>query len=44
MKIKGVKKQKKNQLKYYHIVLYEIINLMPIKDIFKTLASGGIKD
>ena len=34
----------KNQLKYYQMVLYTIKNLLPIKDISKTLKSGGINN
>ena len=41
--IKLVKEQKKSQLKYYQMVLYTIKNLLPIKDILKTLPSSGIK-
>ena len=40
--IKLVKEQKKNQLNYYQMVLYTIKNLLPIKDILKTLPSSGI--
>ena len=40
--IKPVKKQKKSQLKYFQIVLYTIKNLLPIKDILKTLPSSNI--
>ena len=31
------KEQKKSQLKYYQMVLYTIQNLLPVKDILKTL-------
>ena len=41
--IKLVKEQKKNQLKYYQMVLYTIKNLLRIKDILKELSSSGIK-
>ena len=40
--IKPVKKQKKSQLKYYQMVLYTIKNLLPVKDVLKTLPSSGI--
>ena len=40
--IKLVKEQKKSQLKYYQMVLYTIKNLLPVKDILKTLPSSGI--
>ena len=39
--IKLVKEQKKIQLTYYQMVLYRIKNLLPIKDILKTLPSSG---
>ena len=42
--IKLVKEQKKNQLKYYQVVLYIIKSLLPIKDILKTLPSSGINN
>ena len=42
--MKLVKEQKKSQLKYYQIVLYTIKNLLPIKDILKTLSSSGINN
>ena len=42
--IKLVKEQKKSQLKYYQMVLYTIKNLLPIKDILKTLPSSGINN
>ena len=42
--IKLVKEQKKTQLKYYQMVLYTIKNLLPIKDILKTLPSSGINN
>ena len=42
--IKLVKEQKKSQLKYYQMVLYTIKNLLPIKDILKTLPSIGINN
>ena len=43
--IKHVKEQKKSQLlKYYLMVLYTIKNLLPIKDILKTLPSSGINN
>ena len=42
--IKIVKKQKKSQLKYYEMVLYTIKNLLPVKDILKTLPSRGINN
>ena len=38
------KEQKKSQLKYYQIVLYTIKNLLPIKDILKTLPSSDINN
>ena len=38
------KKQKKSQLKYYQMVLYTIKNLLPIKEILKTLPSSGNND
>ena len=38
------KEQKKSQLKYYQMVLYTIKNLLPIKDILKTLPSSGINN
>ena len=41
---KLVKEQKKSQLKYYQMVLYTIKNLLPIKDILKTLPSIGINN
>ena len=31
------KEQKKSQLKYYQMVLYTIQNLLPVKDILKSL-------
>ena len=37
-------KQKKSQLKYYQMVLYTIKNLLPIKDILKTLPSSDINN
>ena len=40
--IKLVKEQKKNQLKYYQMILYTIKNLLPVKVILKTLPSSGI--
>ena len=40
--IKFVKEQKKAQLKYYQMVLYTIKNLLPIKNILKTLPSSDI--
>ena len=42
--IKIVKEQKKSQLKYYEMVLYTTKNLLPIKDILKTLPSSGINN
>ena len=42
--IKFVKEQNKNQLKYHQMVLYTIKNLLPIKDILKTLSSSGINN
>ena len=42
--IKLVKEQKKSQLKYYQMVLYTIKNLLPVKDILKTLSSSGINN
>ena len=42
--IKLVKEQKKSQLKYYQMVLYTIKNLLPIKDILKTLLSSVINN
>ena len=41
--IKLVKEQKKIQLKY-QMVLYTIKNLLPMKDILKTLPSSGINN
>ena len=41
---KLVKEQKKIQLRYYQMVLYTIKNLLPIKDILKTLPSSGINN
>ena len=40
--MKFVREQKKSQLKYYQMILYTINNLLPIKDISKTLPSSGI--
>ena len=42
--IKLVKEQKKSHLKYYQMVLYTIKNLLPIKDILKTLQSNGFNN
>ena len=39
-----IKEQNKNQLKYYQMVLCTIKNLLPIKDILKTLPSSGINN
>ena len=39
-----VKEKKKSQLKYDQMVLYTIKNLLPIKDILKTLPSSGISN
>ena len=38
------KEEKKGQLKYYQMVLYTIKNLLPVKDVLKTLPSIGIKN
>ena len=42
--IKLVKERKKSQLEYYQMVQYAIKNLLPIKDILKTLSSSGINN
>ena len=43
--IKLVKEQKKNQLKHYQmVVIYTVKNLLPIKDILKTLPSSDINN
>ena len=42
--IKFFEEQKKSQLKYYQMVLYTIKNLLPMKDILKTLASCGFNN
>ena len=42
--IKLVKEQKKSQLKYNQMVHYTTKNLLPMKDILKTLPSGGVKN
>ena len=39
-----VKEKKKSQLKYDQMVLYTIKNLLPMKDILKTLPSSGISN
>ena len=41
---KVVKEQKKSQLTYYQLALYTIKNVLPIKDILKTLPSSGINN
>ena len=41
--MKIVKEQKKSQLKFYQMVP-SIKNLLPIKDILKTLPSSGINN
>ena len=40
----NLSKKKKSQLKYDQMVLYTIKNLLPIKDILKTLQSSGISN
>ena len=40
----NLSKKKKSQLKYDQMVLYTIKNLLPIKDILKTLPSSGISN
>ena len=42
--IKIIKEQKKTQLTQDQMVLYTIKNLLPIKDVLKTLPSSGIKN
>ena len=43
--IKLVKEQKKSQLKHYQmVVMYAVKNLLPIKDILKTLPSSDINN
>ena len=42
--IKLVKEEKKSQMKYYQMALYTIKNLLPLKDLLKTLPSSGIND
>ena len=34
----------KSQLKFYQMVLYTIKNLLPIKDVLKTLPSSGVNN
>ena len=40
--IKLFKEQKKSQMKYYQMVLYTMKNLLPVKDILKTLPASGV--
>ena len=42
--IKLVKEQKKSQLKHQMVVIYAVKNLLPIKDILKTLPSSDINN
>ena len=42
--IKLVQGQNKSHLKYYQMALYTIKNLLPVKDILKTLSSSSISN
>ena len=42
--IKLVKEKKKSKLRHYQMVIYTIKNLLPIKDILKTLPSSDINN
>ena len=41
---KNCQRTKEKSIKYYQMVLYTIKNLLPIKDILKTLPSSGINN